>query len=184
MIEPTEDAKRTALNIMTPQWDTAITEEELQSLTDDDLAWWKEEIGLSREDLFRLFARAKEIAQELQSNEELLLGLTYNTNGGWYIDFICSDDDGRWKIHAYKEDGSALIQDAVSRPEPEPAPETGNDDAPYRAMTYPEIVAKGDDLVDELSRLTVRVLSDHIEKRHDFARDIGLHHLVRFELTV
>jgi hypothetical protein len=89
------------LAIMTPDIDTGITEEELPSLADDDLAWWKEETGLSRDDLYRLFTRAKEIGQEFKSNEELL-SLTYDTDGGWYIDFIRSDADGRWKIHIYR----------------------------------------------------------------------------------
>jgi hypothetical protein len=64
-------------------------------------AWFKEEIGLSREDLFRICAKAKEIVQELKPNDELL-NLTYDTDGRWYINFARSDTDGRWKIHVFK----------------------------------------------------------------------------------
>ena len=79
-------------------------------------------------------------------------------------------------------EAKAVAQQIRDLASPEAKAET--DETSYRAMTYSELVAKGDGLVDELSRLTVRVLSEHTEKRHDFARDIGLDHLIRFELTV
>jgi uncharacterized protein YneR len=52
------------LTIMTSDYDVSITDMELL-LHEDDAAWFKEQIGLSEEDWYRIFARAQEIVQEL-----------------------------------------------------------------------------------------------------------------------
>jgi hypothetical protein len=83
------------VDIMTHEYDTSISEEQLSSLDDDDYAWFKEKIGLTRDDLFRVVAEAKKILQELKPTDELL-GLTYDgDNGAWHIHF---KRDGHWQI--------------------------------------------------------------------------------------
>jgi hypothetical protein len=54
------------VGIITNDRDASITEEELQSLADDDLVRWKEKIGLSREDLFH-FSRGQKISLRTSS---------------------------------------------------------------------------------------------------------------------
>jgi hypothetical protein len=100
-----------SVGIMTSDWDTWINEDELPSLEDEDLAWFKDECGLSREDLFRICARAKEIVQELKLHKpDDLFSLTYDTSGSWYIDFIRSEPDGRWRLYFWREDQSVRQQ--------------------------------------------------------------------------
>jgi hypothetical protein len=85
------------LDIMNWRYDTWISDEQLQSLNEEDLAWFKSEIGLSREDLGRILARAKEIVQGLCLNDEVLI--TYDSDvGNWYIDFSRPDTNGQWKV--------------------------------------------------------------------------------------
>jgi hypothetical protein len=54
------------VGIITNDRDASITEEELQSLADDDLVRWKEKIDLSREDLFH-FSRGQKISLRTSS---------------------------------------------------------------------------------------------------------------------
>jgi hypothetical protein len=82
------------IHILTSKWDTWIKEEDLPSLDDEDVAWFKDEIGLSLDDLQRICAGAREIARELRPSDELL-HLTYEINEAWYITFTC---DGRWEV--------------------------------------------------------------------------------------
>jgi len=42
------------IGIMNTDYDTWVSEEDLLSLNNEDVTWFKEEIGLSREDLFVL----------------------------------------------------------------------------------------------------------------------------------
>jgi hypothetical protein len=93
------------VDIMTWNCDSSINEEELLSLNDDDVEWYKNELGLSHEDLFRILVGAKKIVRELKPNDELL-DLTYDTNGAWYISFAPNDSDrrGRWKINVWRKD--------------------------------------------------------------------------------
>jgi hypothetical protein len=68
------------------------------------VAWFEKEMGLSREGLFQIFARAKSIVQELKPNEELL-DLTYDTDlGNWFIQFSRPESNGRWRIYVYRND--------------------------------------------------------------------------------
>jgi hypothetical protein len=91
------------LVIMNWRYDTWISDEQLQSLSDADLAWFKSELALSREDLGRIFARATEIVQGLCPNDEVLL--TYDSDcGNWYIDFSRPDTNGQWKVSLYRND--------------------------------------------------------------------------------
>jgi hypothetical protein len=76
------------------------------SLNDADVAWFKEEMGLSREDLFRVFARAKDIVQELRPNDELQ-GLTYDTDvGNWYLYFDSPVPNGHLHVSIYRKDAA------------------------------------------------------------------------------
>jgi hypothetical protein len=95
------------IGIMTSECDTWISDEELPSLNQADLTWFKEECRLSREDLHRVLARAKEIAQEYKLKPSEIEKLTYDIDGGWYIHF---DDDDRESI--YREDKSLVRQQA------------------------------------------------------------------------
>jgi len=86
------------ISICASGYDVWISDEENFD-DEEDLAWFKEECdGLSREDLFRILARAKEIAQEYKLTPSEIEKLAYDTGGGWYIHF----DDGRESI--YRED--------------------------------------------------------------------------------
>ena len=88
------------LGIMTWEWDASISETQMQSISDADL---REELGLSREDLGRIFARAKEIVQGLCPNDEVLI--TYDADcGNWYIDFSRPDSNGQWKVSVYRNE--------------------------------------------------------------------------------
>jgi hypothetical protein len=48
-----------AIGIMTPEYDTWINEEDLPSFTDEDIAWFRDEIGLSLDDLRRHLRRGE-----------------------------------------------------------------------------------------------------------------------------
>jgi hypothetical protein len=93
------------VDIMTWNYDTSIDEEELLSLSDEDLKWFKDECGLTHEDLFRILVGAKKIVRELKPNDELQ-ELTYHDGGDWYIGFDRRDTDGRgrWKIQVWRKD--------------------------------------------------------------------------------
>ena len=94
------------IGIYTWQYDTSISDEE--NFDDEaDLAWFKEECGLSREDLFRILARAKEIAQEYKLTPSEIEKLSYDVDGAWFIHF---DDDDRESI--YHEDQTIRRQQA------------------------------------------------------------------------
>jgi hypothetical protein len=96
---------------MTWNYDAWISEVELPSLNQEELAWFKEECGLSLADLHRVLARAKEIVQELKLHKpDDLFSLTYDTDGAWYIDFTRREPDGRWKAHFWREDQSVRQQ--------------------------------------------------------------------------
>jgi hypothetical protein len=99
------------VGIMTSDYDTSISEDELLSLSDEDLAWFKDECSLSHEDLFRILVWAKKIVRELKSNDELL-DLTYDTGGAWYIHVDRSDTKGCWHISVRREDQSLVRQQA------------------------------------------------------------------------
>lgn len=93
------------LLLMSEDYDVGIHEEDLLSLDDENIAWFKENLGLSQDDLLDLCVSATKIEQELKPNDELLQ-LTYDTdNGNWYIHFHRSQDDKvRWNISIYKKD--------------------------------------------------------------------------------
>jgi hypothetical protein len=93
------------VDIMTWNCDSSIDEEELLSLNDDDVEWYKNELGLSHEDLFRILVGAKKIAREFKPADDL--ELTYDTEGAWYISFSRNNPDnpgGRWKINFWRND--------------------------------------------------------------------------------
>jgi|SRR5215831_4734403 len=93
------------VGIMTSDYDTSISEDELLSLSNEDLAWFKNECGLTHEDLFRILVGAKKIVRELKPTDELQ-NLTYGDGGDWYIGFDRRDTDGRghWKIQVWRND--------------------------------------------------------------------------------
>jgi hypothetical protein len=105
------------LNLMNWGYDISFNEEELQSFDDEDLDWFKKEMGLSRDSLFRIFDRAKEIVGQFKPNDEFL-SFTYDTDiGNWYIHFdppdanenrmptnIPTDTRGRWHVHVYRHE--------------------------------------------------------------------------------
>jgi hypothetical protein len=107
----------TNVGIMNSGWDTWISEEDLLSLNDEDRTWFKEELGLSSEDLYLIIARAKELARELKPSD--ILEMTYDTDGGWYIHGtrIYPDTDSRWKFSVYRED-QTIIEQQTAQPEP------------------------------------------------------------------
>jgi hypothetical protein len=102
------------VDIMTSQYDTWISEEQLWSLNNDELTWFKDECGLSHEDLFRILLRAKKIARELRPNDDLL-ELTFDTGGAWYIRAERSDTKGWWNICVRRADLSMRRQQAEGR---------------------------------------------------------------------
>jgi hypothetical protein len=93
------------IGIYTWKYDTWINDEENFD-DEEDLAWFKEECGLSREDLFRILARAKEIAQEYKLKPSEIEKLSYDIDGAWFIHF----DDDREMI--YHEDQTITRQQA------------------------------------------------------------------------
>ena len=99
--------KTFTLTLMGGKWDydAWISDENLQSFDDEDFAWFKEEMGLSRDSLFRIFARAKEIVEQFKPNDEFL-SLTYDTDcGNWYIHFNdLPDANGRWHVSVYRHE--------------------------------------------------------------------------------
>jgi hypothetical protein len=97
------------VDIMTWNYDTSINEDQLLSLSNEDLAWFKNECGLSHEDLFRILVRAKEIVWEYKLTPSETEKLTYETSGGWYIHF----DDDRDMI--YREDQTITRQQADTK---------------------------------------------------------------------
>jgi hypothetical protein len=99
------------LHIMTSEYDAWITEDKLLSATDEELGWFKDELGLTREDLHLAFARMKEIKQQLRSDDDIL-DLTYDTGGGWYIAWSRKDPGGEWHVHIHRKDP------AMARPDP------------------------------------------------------------------
>jgi hypothetical protein len=100
MTNPVPEQKTFTLDFMNSDYDAWISE----PIDDEAVAWFQEKMGLSRESLFQIFARAKSIVQELKPNEDLL-DLTYDTNrGNWYIQFSRPDADGRWKVYIYRND--------------------------------------------------------------------------------
>lgn len=82
------------------RYDASITEDDLSN--DYALAWCQTEMGLSREDLKRLFARAKEIVAELKATD--ILTLTYDVKGAWFVTFNRKDGDGEWYAHIIREE--------------------------------------------------------------------------------
>jgi len=104
--ETSEGSVLFSVGIMTSNYDTWIIEDELPSLSVEDLKWFKDKCGLSREDLYRVLARAKEIAQEYKLKPSEIRNLTYDTDGAWYIHF----DDDRETI--YREDQTITRQQA------------------------------------------------------------------------
>jgi hypothetical protein len=88
------------------QYDVWFSEEQLQGYDDEDFAWFRNEIGLSRESLFRIFARAKEIVQQFRPNDDFL-DLSYDADyGNWYIHFKPDpiDTNGRWSATVYRHE--------------------------------------------------------------------------------
>lgn len=83
-----------SIHIITSEWDTWIKEEELPSLNDEDIAWFKNEIGLSLDDLQRICAEAREIVREFKHSDELL-HLTYDIDEAWYVTVTYN---GRWEL--------------------------------------------------------------------------------------
>lgn len=83
-----------------------VKEEDLPSLDEEELAWWKNEFGLSLEDLYRLFTRAREIVQPTDD----ILYLTYDAGGGWYVSFTRSDPEGRWGAHIWRPDDPTMAR--------------------------------------------------------------------------
>jgi hypothetical protein len=106
-----EVVKTFELGLMNSAYDAWISDEQLQSFDDEDVAWFKEEMGLSRDGLFRIFARAKQIVEQFKPNDEFL-SLTYDTDcGNWYIHFDPTDSDGRptdvharWRVSVYRHE--------------------------------------------------------------------------------
>src|SRR5215467_95732 len=99
------------IGIYTWKYDAWISDEELPSLNQEDLTWFKDECGLSLEDLHRLLARAKEIAQEYKLTPNETRHLTYDIDGAWFIHF----DDDREMI--YREDQTITQQQADAEKE-------------------------------------------------------------------
>ena len=92
------------LNLMNCNYDAWFNEEDSQSYDDEDFAWFKEEMGLSREELFRTVARAKEIVQHFKPNDEFV-DLIYNSDhGDWSIYFNPVDATGRWSVHVCRHE--------------------------------------------------------------------------------
>jgi hypothetical protein len=104
------------LDLMNTDYDVWFNEEQLQAFDDEELAWFKEEVGLSCESLFRIFERAKEIVGQFKPNDEFL-ELTYDTDcGNWYIHFdppgtdehwptnTPTDVNGRWHVCVYRHE--------------------------------------------------------------------------------
>lgn len=87
-------------------WDVTLSDPPLDA---EDLAWFKEEMGLSRKDLLGIFARAKSIERELKPNDELL-DLTYWHPGNWYIEFSRRhpQTNGRWRVYVYRDPDNFL----------------------------------------------------------------------------
>jgi hypothetical protein len=85
------------------EYDVWFNEEQLQSFDDEDLDWYKKEMGLSRDSLFQIFAMAKEIVEQFKPNDEFL-DLSYDVRGGWYITFKRTDTYGRWNVSVYRDE--------------------------------------------------------------------------------
>src|SRR5262249_43164067 len=98
------------VSIMTSRYDTWISEELLLSLAREGLTWFKEECGLSREDLVQILVRANEIVRELRPTD--ILELTYDTGGGWYVNGSRSYPEGRLHFDCYREDHTITQQQA------------------------------------------------------------------------
>jgi hypothetical protein len=107
--ERKEDFK---VGLITHEWDACITE----PIDDEDVAWFQQELELSREDLLGILAKAKEIEQELKPNDELL-DLTYDPDvGNWYITFGNDDAKGQWRVHIYRTGEPAITESPDASP--------------------------------------------------------------------
>jgi hypothetical protein len=86
-----------SIHILHWRYDTWIKEGDLPSLNDEDVAWFRDEVGLSLDDLHRICAGAREIVRELKPSDELL-HLTYEVGEAWYIDFVRVNDGIRLEV--------------------------------------------------------------------------------------
>lgn len=98
----------TNVGIMNSSLDTWISEEQLVSIDDEELAWFKDALGLSREDLSLIIARANEFERELKPSD--ILDMTYDTDGGWYIHCtrVYPDTDSHWHFRIYRKDQTII----------------------------------------------------------------------------
>src|ERR1700745_3225293 len=88
------------LGFTNSEWDTWLSE----PINDDDIAWFQQNMSLSREDLSQIFARAKDIVRGLKPNDELLY-LSYDTDhGNWYLHFHSSVPNGRLHVSIHRKD--------------------------------------------------------------------------------
>jgi hypothetical protein len=97
--EAVPEQRAFTLNLSNCDYDAWISE----PISDDDVAWFQQEMGLSRDSLFRIFASAKDIVEQFKPNDEYL-DLSYDVRGGWHIYFKRTDTNGRWNVVVYREE--------------------------------------------------------------------------------
>jgi hypothetical protein len=99
------------VEVMNWEFDAWFDEEDVPSLSAEDLDWWQANLALSRDDLYRICEQRKAIMAELRSTDEIL-DLTFDVDGdgGWYIAFRRHEVGGKWHIHVYRDDQGRTLR--------------------------------------------------------------------------